>query len=479
MIISLAVLLGFCSQWVYSQYHREKERLGQDLVTVYGQAERETMDSLLLQNVLHPVLDSSQVPDPVLDKKAGLFILKEIISKAEAEPGPVSGAENISSASREKKITMRMVYNDTLKRRTVRYERPLNSADHVLLSGLHLLIKKIGDTSAGLGFLKSQAADSLLQNRFIALSESQGWDFQTQLVSQRSNDMSSDALTIGSAFSGSNSRFEVRKYQGYLFRQILPQLGFAILVVLLTGAAFLMSWKSIRQQMRLNVIKNDFISNMSHELKTPVATVKVALEAIDRFRVVDDVERTREYLQMAQLEMDRLELLVQQSLHSALMENGRMMFANEPVDVLQLTQKLIRTIQPRVDETSAAIHLEASGNRFTVNADQLHLQGVLMNLLDNALKYGGEAVQIQAAVREKRDVLEIEISDNGPGIQAGYHNAVFDSYFRVPTGNQHNVKGYGLGLSYSRLAVERMNGSIKLENGGSGGCRFIVHFPLI
>ena len=481
MALSLAALVGFCSQWVYSQYGREKDRLLSDLITVYEQAGRETMDSLLLRNVLEPVLRERRAMGLLPRSDMRVVVSRDLKYSIGKGPDSVSRREFFEETIQGKKMVRRFVTLDSpLRDRTIHLQRHPDSGNVWLLKGMRLLVDKVGTDAGipGLEFMQSPAADSLLRKQFAVLSAERGWSFDARFVASDTTAPRGDALVAGNALPEFGPRLEVEAYHGYLFRQIAPQVGFAFLLVILTGGAFLLSWRSLRQQMALNRMKTDFISNMSHELKTPVATVKVALEAIDRFRVNEDAQRTKEYLEMARLEMDRLELLVQQSLNTAMLESGRLSVASELVDARAISEILLKTLQPKLDAAFSCMHFHAEGSHFNILADKLHLQGVMMNLLDNALKYGGEGVQIDVTVREKSDAIEIEITDNGPGIPQEYRSAVFDSYFRVPTGELHNVKGYGLGLSYSRQAVERMGGSIRVEGRGeSPGCKFLVRFP--
>lgn len=475
MALSFAVLVAFCSQWVYSQYGREKERLQSDLATVYEQAGRETMDSLLLRNVLAPLLEERRALGLLPRNDMRVVVSQDLKYSVDRKRDSVIHHEVEERVAGKTKRIRRFVVRDTFSERTIRLQRHPDSGNVWLMKGMQLLVNRTGGD--GMEFLKTPAADSLLGLRFAALSDARGWDFDTRFLPQGAERSRGGALVVESALPEFGPRLSVEGYSGYLSRQIAPQISFALLLVALTGGAFLLAWRSLRRQVLLNGMKNDFISNMSHELKTPVATVKVALEAIDRFRVVEDAQRTKEYLEMARLELERLDLLVQQSLNTAMLESGKLAVASELVDAKSVAEGLVRTLQPRLEAASSRLAVHAEGSRFSILADPLHLQGVLVNLLDNALKYGGEGVQIEMKIWEEEEAVRIEVSDNGPGIPAEYRSAVFDSYFRVPTENQHDVKGHGLGLSYSRQAVERMDGSIRVEGYGGRGCRFVIRFP--
>ena len=477
MALSFAGLVGFCGQWVHSQYAREKERLLGDLIAEYEQAGRETMDSLLLRNVLRPLLREQKIyPMPGRDSMR-IFVSRNLRFSTGRKADSIFREEYTEQIVAGKKRARAIVIRDTLQERGFLSNNLPDSSNAMLLKGVQLLVNRMGGATSGEELFSSPAADSLLRRRFAALSEVHGWNFDTRFVTQDSAPFRQNGLVVGNALPDAGPRLEVAGYRGYILRQIAPQIGFAVLLVLLTGAAFMISWTNLKRQMQLNAMKNDFISNMSHELKTPVATVKVALEAIDRFRVSEDAQRTKEYLEMARLEMDRLEMLVHQSLNTAMLEDGRLAVANEEVDARAVVESLVRVMTPRIEQVEGQLSVRYDGSQFAVRADRLQLQGVLVNLLDNAVKYGGACVQVEVLLKEEQDVVRVDVADNGPGIPREYRIDIFKPYFRVPTGNEHSVKGYGLGLSYSKQAMERMGGTIAAHECAGGGCRFTIQLP--
>ncbi len=304
-----------------------------------------------------------------------------------------------------------------------------------------------------------------------------GWNFKSQWISSSDSDTKgSKAIFLQSSFFTNANGVVINNYRWYLFGKLLPQLFFVLILLTITATAFRITFKGLAAQIKLGNMKDDFISNMSHELKTPIATVKVALEALNSFNVIDNPKLSREYLGMATSEMDRLELLATRVLNTSLLESGRIYLQQESYDLKKLVEEVLQIMQLRFQKHIARVSFEASGNNFVVAMDKLHMQGVLVNLLDNSLKYGEGAIHIDIGLTENNGAVQLALTDNGPGIPEEYREKVFEKFFRVPTGNRHNIKGHGLGLSYAAQVMRQHNGSINVNNIAAGGCVFTLTF---
>ncbi len=264
---------------------------------------------------------------------------------------------------------------------------------------------------------------------------------------------------------------------GYLFRRISQSILISVFLLGVTGVAFLLLYRNLRQQQKLARFKNDFISNITHELKTPIATVSVAIEALRDFGALDDRQLTEEYLEISANEMQRLSLLVDKVLKLSMFENRQITLQQEAVDVAELARSVLSSMRLQFDSKRARGAVATSGRNFTVNADRLHMTSVLVNLLDNALKYSRGTPEIGIAVTDHATHLEIRVSDNGMGIAKEYRHKIFEKFFRVPSGNHHNTKGYGLGLSYVAHIVQRHQGSITVESEENKGSTFSIRLP--
>lgn len=265
----------------------------------------------------------------------------------------------------------------------------------------------------------------------------------------------------------------------YLYRKIFPQVLFSLLLVVFTTIAFVFLYRNLLTQQKLAAFKNDFISNMTHELKTPIATVNVAIEALQSFNVLENPKRTQEYLQISSAELQRLGLLVDKVLKLSMFESDRIVLDKEWFDFDQLIGETIYSMQPLFDKQNAAIKFTNNSSPVKVFADKLHVSSVVYNLLDNALKYSGSNAIIDIALSTPlNDIIELKIKDNGIGIENAFQKKIFEKFFRVPTGDIHNVKGYGLGLSYVSHIVKQHQGHIEVESILGKGSTFIVRLPI-
>jgi signal transduction histidine kinase len=266
-------------------------------------------------------------------------------------------------------------------------------------------------------------------------------------------------------------------HQSFLFRKIIPQLLFSVFLLAMTGLAFAVIQLNLQRQQRLIQIKNDFISNVTHELKTPIATVGVALEALQSFGVAHNPEKTREYLDISRKELDRLALLVDKVLKMALFEQQSLSLTPERLNADELVQQVLGTMRPQFEKCGATSTLLREGRDFTLLADRVHLTNVLYNLLDNALKYSGGTPDITIKLETDQEYLRLEVLDKGIGIPEQYRRKIFEKFFRVPSGDIHNVKGYGLGLSYVASVVRSHQGRIEVESAPGKGSSFTVLLP--
>lgn len=265
------------------------------------------------------------------------------------------------------------------------------------------------------------------------------------------------------------------------FTFITKRLALPILVSLLligiTALSFIYLYKSLQAQHRLSVIKNDFISNITHELKTPIATVTVAVEALKNFGLIRDPEKTKEYLEISSSELQRLSLLVDKVLKLAMFENKGIDLNKESFDLRNLTQEILQTMKLQIEKQSATVSFILHGNDFMVYADKLHITSVLYNLIDNALKYSNENPMLQVSIKQDNHRVELEIKDNGIGVAKEYQQKIFDKFFRVPMGDRHNIKGYGLGLSYVHQVIKKHGGEILVKSELGQGSAFTIYLP--
>lgn len=265
----------------------------------------------------------------------------------------------------------------------------------------------------------------------------------------------------------------------YIIKRILPQALFSCILSLLILFAFIFLYRNIVTAEKLSSLKNDFISNITHELKTPVATVQVAVEALKNFDAIKNPDKTKEYLDIATIELQRLGLLVDKVLRISMFQKQGFTLHKERLDIKSLIDEILSTMKLQFEKYNAVISFESAHESFEMIGDKLHLLSVVYNLLDNAIKYSKENPRIKILLKKPiEDVIQLDIIDNGIGIPETYIGKVFDRFFRVPTKDKHDVKGYGLGLSYVQYIVKAHGGIITVKSKEGEGSVFSVSLPL-
>ena len=279
-----------------------------------------------------------------------------------------------------------------------------------------------------------------------------------------------------------NERFAIAifDYDALILKKIYPELLFALFVLGMVAISFWLIYRSFLQQKRLIALKNDFISNITHELKTPITTVGVAIEAMRSFDALKNPKQTKEYLDISKNELNRLSLLVDKVLKMAIFEQSKPQLTLETIDLAAMTQQIVKSMHLQFDKYNATVSIEKIGSNFTLNADKTHITSVIYNLIDNALKYGGEKPSIQISLQAPfQDFVRFSVKDNGVGIPPQYQDKIFDKFFRIPTGDVHDTKGHGLGLSYVASVIKQHGGKIQVESQDGIGSTFSVFLPTI
>ncbi len=262
-----------------------------------------------------------------------------------------------------------------------------------------------------------------------------------------------------------------------LLKQIAPQILFSVFLTSLTGLSFIVMFRSIRSQQRLMALKNDFISNITHELKTPIATVSVALEALKNFKGIEDPRLTSEYLDIAQLELGRLSMLTEKVMTASLFDERGVAIEQAPVNLNEKAAAVIGAMKLVMDKVGAAVTLDQEGTDFTVQGSDIHLTNVLYNLLDNALKYSPGSPTIRVLLRDTGSAVQLSVIDQGIGVPTEYQSRIFEKFFRVPSGDVHNTKGYGLGLSYVDQVIRKHGGTLAVASEPGKGSTFTITLP--
>lgn len=251
----------------------------------------------------------------------------------------------------------------------------------------------------------------------------------------------------------------------------------AILLILIITGAFAFSMFSNIRQKKLSDMKNDFISNMTHEFKTPISTISLACQVLSDHDIQKTSELYDSYIKIIHEENKRLGTLAEKILQTAILEKGKLILRLEEINIHHLISDVVKSIAMQVEIRDGLIIQDLTAENYFVKIDKLHFTNVIYNLLDNANKYSPRKPNIRITTEDVPGYLCIKIADNGVGISKANQKKIFEKLYRVPTGDVHNVKGFGLGLSYVKFVVEKHNGSINVESELNKGSTFSVYIP--
>jgi len=226
-------------------------------------------------------------------------------------------------------------------------------------------------------------------------------------------------------------------------------------------------------------MKSDFINNMTHEFKTPIATISVATDSITNEKVVNDPEKIRYFAGMIKKENNRMNRQVEDILTIARLDRKDFEFVWEAVDVHELIKDAMQGIILQLEKRAGKIDLELNAVNATVTTDHIHCTNVIYNLLDNAMKYSVEAPVIKITTLNKPKGVMVSVEDKGIGMTKAVQSKIFERFYRQTSGNIHNVKGFGLGLNYVKAVLEANHGTISVQSEPGKGSRFEVFLPFV
>jgi len=263
-------------------------------------------------------------------------------------------------------------------------------------------------------------------------------------------------------------------YRGQIFWWVM----LSILMVSLVAIAVALSIINQRKHKKLEQIKKDFVSNMTHELKTPIATISVASEMLIKSEnPFMNEEKARRYSRIIYDENQRLQKLVDKVLILSIFDRTGNIYKMEEVDINTTISEAIKSLELLVNEKKAKISFVKPGHQTIITGDKSHLRQILTNILENALKYSSPSPEIAIAVKKTKDKLIIDISDNGPGVSNANKKLIFNKFHRVSNVDIHNVKGFGLGLYYVSKVMENHGGTIEVDDNKPKGAIFRLTFP--
>ena len=383
---------------------------------------------------------------------------KKILDSINRKPKPKSTKDTVKPKSKIQ------IHGDASKISSVRVIRGKRATDSI--SKLKNLVNKI---------IVSTFQDSI---NFSKLSKSVDRELARKNISVNYNLQHFKNDTIFAEFKkSSNAKFHLKALSGTTF---LPpeqklQISFSDPTVLLLKRSLteillslalslsiifclLYLLKTINKQKKIDEIKNDLISNITHEFKTPITTISSAIEGIRNFNDVDDKEKTNRYLNISGQQLKKLEIMVEKLLETASLDTNQLMLNKETINIVELIKSNIEKHQMVASEKK--IFFNSDFQELACKVDLFHFENSISNLIDNALKYGGNTINISLSQKGKQTTITIE--DDGIGIEKAQREKIFDKFYRIPKGNIHDVKGFGIGLFYSKKIIEKHGGTLEL-----------------
>ena len=465
MVLTIVAIAGFQVYWINKSYEREERTLEMRTNILFRETIRSLQTAKLKLDKLAVGSDSSST------KETTVFIRRELDS-----------GHRLRSVPKEKMVSMMDMImqktNDSTRPRLM--IRSLGGDSLQLLNqGMSLRQSRIMQFLFDVDSLQDSIKVKEVERAYAKKLEEQKLEVPFGISRVPTRD-SVDKPVFNEVTLGFAHPITYRLDLGNTFPTILKRISSAILFsVFLVGftiLSFFLLYRNLVRQKRLGDIKNEFISNITHELKTPIATVSVAIEALRSFSASMDPKKTKEYLDISANELQRLSLLVDKVLKLSMFEKKEIELKYEPLNMRQLVDEVTSSMRLQFENRKAVVNIQAD-TIGTMEGDRLHLVSVLFNLLDNALKYSTDHPVIDIVITEDGNNVQLVVADNGIGIPAEYHGRIFEKFFRVPQGNVHNAKGYGLGLSYVAHVVDQHKGNIKVESNEGHGSRFTITLP--
>ncbi len=267
----------------------------------------------------------------------------------------------------------------------------------------------------------------------------------------------------------------IEPLSGLVFREMSGVIAASLILFLMLAFSFWFLVHAMLKQKSLEEMKSDFTNNITHELKTPVAVAYAANDALLNFEAGNDPAKRREYLEISQSQLKKLEGMIEQILSMSMESRKTFELRKEDITLKPLLQTLAE--QHRLSaEKPCSFHIEAEDD-LIIHADRFHFGNVISNLIENAIKYSGDGVNIAIRAKTTSGGVEISVKDNGTGIATDKQKHIFDKFYRVPTGDIHDVKGYGLGLYYAKTMVEKHGGTISVSSTLGKGSEFRIFIP--
>ena len=254
--------------------------------------------------------------------------------------------------------------------------------------------------------------------------------------------------------------------------------GTSLLITVFTLMLFSLALYIIFKQKKLSEMKNDFVNNMTHELKTPISTISLASQMLSDRTIPDEQKNLSHISRIIRTESRQLSTQVERVLQMAIFDHGQLKLKEQELDLHEIIETVAQNFLLQIERRQGKLEFLPEAENSVITGDSVHMTNVVSNLLENAMKYTGRSPEITIATRNQEGAVLVSVRDNGIGISKENQKRIFDKFYRVPTGNVHNVKGFGLGLSYVKLIVEEHHGTIRIKSEPNKGSLFVIQLPL-
>ncbi|MGM0474716.1 MAG: sensor histidine kinase [Bacteroidota bacterium] len=254
--------------------------------------------------------------------------------------------------------------------------------------------------------------------------------------------------------------------------------GTSLLITVFTLMLFSLALYIIFKQKKLSEMKNDFVNNMTHELKTPISTISLASQMLSDRTIPDEQKNLSHISRIIRTESRQLSTQVERVLQMAIFDHGQLKLKEQELDLHEIIETVAQNFLLQIEKRQGKLEFLPEAENSVITGDLVHMTNVVSNLLENAMKYTGRSPEITIATRNQEGAVLVSVRDNGIGISKENQKRIFDKFYRVPTGNVHNVKGFGLGLSYVKLIVEEHHGTIRIKSEPNKGSLFVIQLPL-
>ena len=476
---------------------------------IHFQTNGETVASDVLSPNIRMMIDHQQIIDEFFQaQQFGIAGMDEFMRRRMEDEQKLGIAFNEAFANQNKKLAKRSFKSDSISNRVVLRPKAATgkgrgvskTAEIGNLDKADLLREVMKDLMYAKRPLRERVnrflLDTLLRKEFSENGIVLPFQFAVQgpfsndlifsTASLKSNEWEQKSykasLFPNETMQGQNSLFVYfPDQQKYILSNMGVMFGGSGVLILVIMACFYMAVTTILRQKKLSDIKNDFINNMTHEFKTPISTIALAAEMAQensqKAEALSFTPKLQRYLGIISEENKRLGTHVEKVLQMALLDKGEVKLKLSPVNMQDLLEKVLNGQSVQIEQKNGEIEMEFEATEEIVSCDELHISNVLNNLLDNAIKYSPEKLHLSIRTWNENGGVAVSLTDHGLGMNREQIQRIFDTFYRVPTGNVHDVKGFGLGLSYVKKMVEAHRGTVIVESKPGEGSTFTVWLP--